>query len=210
MKPFVGFRCIFVCILALSLPAESFQATSVEESPAKRFIEEYWKMESNGGRLTAEGWNKANRFYVHAKPVPSHIKISVYANDFTIWEPFVKGIDLFGHPIKEGTAQAIVESRQLAHIDTSFRYSPPEDALKTFVGFNLVSDSHHWDLDTDNKTEKPINGPMQWRIADDADAGIYLNLKTAIFYVTQVRDKTNDPVVKKIAASTLAALRAAH
>jgi len=60
-------------------------------------------------------------------------------------------------------------------------------------------------LEFDKQGLKEVSGAREWRI-EETDAAIWLTVETAIRYVTQMRDQSNDPVIKRNADRTLAVL----
>src|SRR5438270_13832882 len=58
-----------VCLTIAALSVSGGQGTPNEKSP-KEVVEEFWKLETEGGRLTPEGWLNADIFFVRPEPLP--------------------------------------------------------------------------------------------------------------------------------------------
>ena len=73
------------------------------------------------------------------------------------------------------------------------------------IKFDLVLTGKHWELNQDGGVGKEVTGPPEWRI-DCSERALWVDVDAAIHYVTQLRDKTIDPAIKKNADQTLAKL----
>lgn len=100
---------IALILLAVSVPFGELHAHS-----PKGLVEEYWRMETTGGRLTPEGWKKANAYYLQPVPPPQKRIISVIDDDFAVWNPIIRG----------SHASVMIGARLLGNIDSSLRYTP--------------------------------------------------------------------------------------
>ncbi len=105
------------------------------------------------------------------------------------------------------TISVTVEIRPVGQIDSALRYSPPTRRFyKTSRHFNLVQTNHRWEPGINGEPNKEVTVPMQWLI-DEPNDTLMLNVSTAIRCVTERRDKTTDPVVRKNADLTLTKLK---
>jgi len=57
----------------------------------KQVVEEFLAMETNGGRLTPEGWHQAEAFFVRPAPEPSGRRIVVISPNYSVYETWTKG-----------------------------------------------------------------------------------------------------------------------
>ena len=79
------------------------------------------------------------------------------------------------------------------------------------VEYTLVLTDKHLEFRPDAREPKEVTCAPEWRIEKpQPQVRPMVNLATAIRYVTEVRDKTKDPVVKKNADQTLAKLKKLH
>src|SRR5260370_27521600 len=113
-----------------------------------------------------------------------------------------------------GPREVVIAVVALGELDSSLRLSnynscrlaDKNRACKcdNYLGFTLVLSDKHWQIDPSG-TVKEFDGPLAWRIENTLFAPI-ITLNTAIRYVSQTRDKADDPVVRENAAKTLAML----
>ena len=171
-------------------------AGTTKESPSK-IAQRFVRQES---RLLPGQWSELAIFFVET-PKPQWDKA---------WIVDIAGIDVdingdFGH--------VSVSTNSLGHLDSSLRLleypsgPPAADSAclgDDYFGFNMLLSERHWQTATDG-TVKEIDGPLGWRIEDTSFEPL-LTLDTSIRYVTQVRDQTTDPVVKRHASRTLSIL----
>ena len=110
-------------------------------------------------------------------------------------------------PIINGnSAQVTIGVRSLGKIDSSLQYLRPDgSAVKEGVGYHLLLSAKHWEFGGDGTTLKEVTGVPEWRI-DRAGTKIFLTLDTARRYLSEARDKTTDPLIRRNADRALAAL----
>lgn len=75
--------------------------------------------------------------------------------------------------------------------------------------YALVLTDKHRELGPDRHESKEVSGVREWRI-ENTPSFATITLATAIRYVTEMRDKTTDPTIKKNADHTLAKLKTLH
>ena len=193
MKKLSAFAMLMLLLLAI--PARPQGAQTKEQSP-RTVVEEFWKLEIEGGRLTAEGQQRANTFFVRPIPIPLTKEVVVIDRDFSVWDPIING----------NGAQVMIGVRSLGGIDSSLHYLPPDgSAVKEGVGYHLLLSDKHWEFGGDGKTLKEVIGVPEWRI-DRTGTKIFLTVDAARRYITQARDKTADPLIRRNADRALAAL----
>jgi len=193
--------------LSTGVPVPALPAVTgtAEESPSKvasRFVD----LESG---LLPDQWSALGEFFVSV-PKPRWNKVHIVDLVSSDAEP--KGIETNG-----GTTGFDVPTNLLGELDSSLRLSnyPSFRMLPgnnnsacygdDYLGITLLLSEKHWQIAQD-ATVKELDGPLAWRI-EDTFFEPFITLDTAIRYVTQTRDKTADPVIKKNAAKTLAILR---
>jgi hypothetical protein len=195
------FFCAVTLITLVSLVAVSVSpqlADGSTKSP-KAVVEEFWKMETDGQRLTTEGWRGADSFFVRPVIPPVKRHIIVIDKDYSVWDPVVK----------DDTAEVMIGiSPPLWNIDSQMRIShfPARDETKSGVAIKLIRSSKYWHFGPDGRTLKEESGEPEWRIAEPA-MSIWLTVDAAIRYATQMRDSSKDPVTKKNATQTLRVLK---
>src|SRR5436190_1862095 len=67
------------------------QPSLASKKSPKTVVEEFWKMDTEGGRLTEAGWRAADAFFVRPVEPPEDKVILVIDKDFSVWDPTVKG-----------------------------------------------------------------------------------------------------------------------
>jgi hypothetical protein len=192
---------ILASIAAGTLPPTPVarSATESSQSVVKRFVD----LESGGMGLTLGGWSQLAGFFAET-PKPQLDIIDV--------------ADIVGvgsTDITKDKADAGISTNPLGHFDSSLRLTDyPEMRLVRggasacygdyVFGFSLQVIDKHWNIAPDG-TVKAAPGPPTWRIRESSQKPL-ITLATAIRYVTTMRSKTTDPVIRSNADRTLAIL----
>lgn len=176
-------------------------------------VRQFLKIELQGGRLSPEGWRKvSSRFFLRSGPSPATKDIRVVSDRF-----FVK-LDSF-----TTAADATVEASFATcygTIDSQLRFTAPPEHGNAGVAvvpdcwssYKLVLSPWYWQQEGGGESKKPA-GATPMRIVHSqvgvmfGPNTILLDATTAIQYVTQAREKTADPAVRKDADVTLAMLK---
>lgn len=177
--------------------------TASIESPAhvmRRFAE----LESRGRGLAPDGWRELAKFFVKP-PEPQWNKILV-VGDFGYGQAAIEGnkAELVADYVSAG---ALDSSLRLLHEEETESVAPLSRACCTAEGlvYTFVFSEKHWESAPDGTT-KEITGPLAWRI-EKYPPEPWITIDTAIRYVTEMRDKTTDPAIKKNADHTLSVLQ---
>ncbi len=175
---------------------QSVASSSMTKSP-KEVVEQFLKMEIEGGRISLQGWRKASTFF--ASPTPPNPQINlvfVVYKDYAVWEPTIKG----------ASAEAMMDIYDEGRIDSKLRYlAPARHAYKSGILFKLMLTDTHWEFDTGAQSPKEVKSIPERRI--EKLGMLILNVGSAIRYVTEMRDRATDPTIKKNADETLAKLK---
>ncbi len=171
-------------------------------------VRQFVKFELQGGRLTATGWrNAGNRFFVKPEPDSTKKEIRVVADNFyvrlsTLTETPTATVEA-SFPVCWGK----IDSR--LHFHFTGEGIPP--GIEVLAGcwetYKLIYSFQRWNVGSDGKVT-PFTGStnlLRMKI-DNFPQHLILDRNAAIRYVTEMRDKSNDPLVKKNADKTLAAL----
>jgi hypothetical protein len=177
-------------------------AKSEQRSPNLRqapveVVKQFIRMELDGKQLSPNGWEEMSTLFVQPGPLP------------------LDTIDVMKE-IAVGSASIRDENR--AEVSTgSFRWGqlnsktalfepdamPGEKVLGNYV---LVLTDKQGKLAPDTGQARQVNGSLEWKISGPLRQP-QISVDTAIHYVTDMRDKTTDPVTKKNANETLAKLK---
>ena len=186
----------------VAVPSILGQSQTRATKPPKEVVEQFWKFETEGGRLTPEGWRKAAIFFLHPNPILQKKTIAVISRkyEYSVDERWINGNE----------AEIANGCFDLGRIDDSLHYTPPDPRYhKTAVLYHLVLTDKHWEIGPDGVTEKEITGPPAWRIKNPEPV-LWLTVDTAIRYISEMRDKTKDSTIRKNAEQTLTKLKNLH
>jgi hypothetical protein len=165
----------------------------------QEIVNRLWKLATEGGLLTDDGWRRVSGMFAKQVPSPGNDLILVVSNSWAVHQESVQG----------DSAEVIVSFEDAGQIDSLLRYTPPKEtgAFKTGKLFHLKLAPSHWQTyGPDGKTvAKEMTGPSGWQIADSQGVP-WTTVNTAIRYVLEMRRKTSDPAVKANADATLTKL----
>ncbi len=155
----------------------------------KGVVEQFVKLDVEGARLTAQGWNQADALFTKRTDPSQPTFLVVIARRYAVSQDttkknyFVLGYDDIGH------------------IDTStLRFTPTHvpKVMWWYTGYAVT----------------PVGAAGQngassddWRIEGAQPSEMHLTAETATPWVTQVRDKATDPAVRRNADQTIVKLK---
>jgi hypothetical protein len=200
----------FIFATASGLVAVLYGTSAAEQTttkPPKEVLQEFIKMELQGARLTPEGRSKTAHLLVRASTAPPD-PIDIVSNNFevpetTVTEDSVK-LNLY-FPYFYGWLDSSLHFKEALHM------APGNGLIREGINadYALVLTDKHVELGPDRRETKGVRGVQEWRI-ENTPSFATITLATAIRYVTEMRDKTADPVTKKNADETLAKLKKLH
>ena len=164
----------------------------------KETIEQLWRLATEGGFLPPEGWNRYSGVFLQRSAPPGNKKIRVVSNHWAI----------LSVSTTDSKSDVTVEFANDGVIDSQLNYTPPPKTpyFKTALIFHLVLAPTHVVMYTSDghtltgKNERP--GPPAWQISNDKEDP-FTTVNTAIRYVLEIREKTNDSDLRKRADATL-------
>ncbi len=187
---------LLATFLFLGLTAASAEAPKLRQKPTELVVARYEKLIATGALLTPEGWARASKLFDQQIPYPKDGEILVESTGGLLAEDWVNG------------DRAQVETKwndYYGKIDANLKYTPPTPnggaAMPAAEMFSLRKElSGNQVSRTERATgwEWRIEGPLQVRRATVA---------FAIKYVADMCDKSHDPVVRRNANNTIAALK---
>lgn len=184
------------------------RASAGQELPATKVVEDFWEMETQGGRLTTDGWNAASRFFIrmHVEGPSPGRTIHVIRNGRD---------DRVSETVRTETwTEVLVNTNQVGEIDSKLHFTPSPKSgpygVKLLRGpdltFHLVLTDKQWLVGPDGVRQNGAAKPAQWLIDCDRD-DLWINQNVAIRYVTELRDRSADATIRRNADDTLAKLR---
>lgn len=155
---------------------------------------QYEKLIREGALLTPQGWEKASKLFSHPSPYPKDGKILLTSTAALVGEISVNG------------DRATVETKwgdDYGSIDSALRYKPIEAAGSEPIYSILSGDEYQ--LVRNVSATGNASSVGEWKI--DGPQLRHATPQSAIRYVTDMRDRSNDAVIKKNANKTLAVLQ---
>jgi hypothetical protein len=185
---------ILVCGAAAQSPSNPY------EKP-QDVVEQFANMTRAGALMTPDGLSKASVLFTSAKP-------PVVTGRITIVN--VQGVD--DGPIKRTARTDALDfsvfAFEMGTLDARLHYSPPSreviHSYETAYVFHVILTDKYWRLGQNGSAPTLMTGTKQWRI--DMPYWRWTSVSGAIRYVTEMRDKTDDPTIKKNAENTIAIL----
>lgn len=147
------------------------------KKPTELVVAGYQNLMANGELLTPSGWRKATKYFEHVGPYPTDERIHLRSTDGPMWENRLSGIH----------AEVQTMAGDYGTIDASLRLKSSGEVPTMFV-FSLVFSNEQWKI-----TGEPRE---RWATID-----------AAIAYITRIRGRSTDPVVKRNGYQTLLTLR---
>lgn len=191
------FRSIVVLLL-LAPTILTAQAPQSNGKPTELVVVEYERLVTNGAFLTPEGWKKAGKLFEQWNAFPPDGKILLMGTGGNLGEDWVKG------------NEAQVETKwtdDLGTIDSTLRFKPPNQYVTmTSYVFRLVYTSKHRDIGRNGETVRELTGPWEWKLVGPQTYRVATPAR-AVEYLALMRDKTDDPIIKKNADKTIPALK---
>jgi hypothetical protein len=168
-------------------------------------VEYLWNNASEGQLLNLEGWNQVvAHYFTKVSDIPGDSSFSVVSNRYWILDVSKEGSKI----------QVSVETVELGRIDSRLRFvaAPKSHSYPQFYLYYLVfgpTPMRTYGPDGKTLIEEKMTGPNRWKI--EGSLGYrWTTVNTALRYVTEARDTSRDPAIKKNADQTLAVLRRHH
>jgi len=185
--------------------ADSGQEMGPAQQPALAVARKFFHQEST---LGPDHWGNLGKFFLeNPKPQLNSIQIIDGMGVDAEKEDGRRNLD---------AVEAVVYTNSLGDLDSSMQLrnypserimpgSPSACSGEYRIYFTLLKTDVHWEIAQDG-TVKQLSGPYAWRIEDPVFWPL-LTLNTAIRYVTETREKTSDPTIKRNADRTFTILR---
>jgi hypothetical protein len=192
-----SFALLLSIVISLPVIVRSDSSTGPSKTP-RETIEQLWKRATEGEFLPLEGWARYSGFFLHPATRPARKKIGVVSNRWAVLSVSTTA----------SKSDVTVEFADAGVIDSDLNYTPPPKTsyFKTALIYHLVlaptrlvmykSDGHTL---TDKEERE---GPPAWQITNE-QGDSFTTVNTAIRYVLEIRERTNDSELKKRADATL-------
>ena len=156
-------------------------------------MEEYTKLGEEGALLTAEGWSKAQVYFLHASSPLNDVYVTEKHAPKVVW-------------VKGDKAEVGQEYDPIGKIDSALRFTPAPQTqyMKFSIAFYLVLTDKHWEPGADGKEREVVHAP-EWRIENPQAR--WTSVEAAIRYVREAGAKDKNTAVKENAARTIAVLK---
>jgi hypothetical protein len=174
------------------------QNSKEQLKPTEQLVRRYEKLIAAGDLLTPAGWKRASQLFEKSNPYPPSGEIYVVSTGGAVGEDWVKG------------DRAQVETKwddNYGTIDSALRYKPPSPSGRIAMGqiFPLIL-THAQPGGSGNGAPPTTSLTAEWKFEGDLRIRS-TTIPAAIKYVKQMRDRSTDPVIRKNAARTIAALK---
>lgn len=192
----LGRSCRFsFAIISTLLLGAAVSPTQVlqHKKPTELLIKQYEKLAAEGSLLTPDGWSRASILFDRSDPYPPDGEIQLKS-----------GPGVIGETQRSGDHAEVWTKwgDYYGTIDSYLRYKPPAPKGRIMLeeSFSLVfvDRPHGGAVTAGSSGQWLIKGPLHTRSAD---------IPHAIRYVEAMRDKSNDPVIRRNADKTITDLK---
>jgi len=203
---------LIIILLVFSIIVPAIQSKHKKSTPAEIVALKYEKLIEQGALLTPEGWALAGKLFYKSKPYPQSGAIEIRSTaDYRMlgeyWEKYAGDTRS-----KDNRAEIHTKwTDYYGSIDSNLKFTPTPDPKVTYTDFisHLTYSNKHIDIESDGKILREESGPWEWKF-EDPQTQKWVTFKVAIEYLQQMRDKTNDPVIKTNAVKSIKALKRVH
>ncbi len=196
---------IIATTLSLGFFPTLAQAPGDQGKSPRDVVNDFVRMDLEGSRLSPQGWRKAAHFFVRSGSPPENTSILVVSDNYELKEDVLS------------TTHAQVDLNfdyLYGRLDSTLHFQQEQggpsngSVIKSGLSarFKLAYTDKYWELESDDQTLKEVTAAPEWRI-EDFQTFLFIDLRTAIRYVTEMGDKTTNPTIKKNADATLATLK---
>jgi len=184
--------------LFLGLSSAVAQAPDAHPKPTELVIRRYEKLIADGALLSPEGWKRASRLFERSDPYPRNGAIQIVSTGGSVGENWMRGDEA-----EVGTKW----NDFYGTIGADLRYKPPAYDGSIMMGqiFPMVRTHSESGTHGRNKATDTIVA-AGWKIKATQRVRFATN-SVAIKYLEDMRDHSQDPVIRENARKTIAALK---
>jgi len=193
-----------ICVIPLIGNPGFPQKSAKKSSPPSAVVSDFINLELKGTRLLSGGWRTAAPLFVRSGPPPSNPNIQIVSDEY---EMVVRTISPTKARVDFDFTHFYGGLDPTLHFVRPAELGPDGGLVKDglSVSLTLVLVETYAQLEPGGEAPREMVTAPTWRI-ETFQAGVLLDLPAAVRYVTQMREKTTDPVTKKNADATLAIL----
>jgi hypothetical protein len=202
-------------LFAVNLALVRAQSSSPPKSSVQ-VLEEFRKLDRDGGRLTESGWYAAARFFVKpGRPRPPQpYVLEVIANEMVdnAPNPWVKlgdnrvevgsNLDALGQIDSLGRFTSVIQTSLLVPFGPPVAQRGP---VQFVVMWRLVLTDTYWEFGPNREGPREVKGPLEWRI-EECPFEPRVSIDAAIRYLTKLRDELAGAAVRANAEKSIADL----
>ena len=191
---------VLMAVLFLTPMVARAQTPVSNGKPTEKVVIQYERLVAKGEFLTPEGWKEAGKLYEQADAFPPDGEISLMDTGGAVGENWLRG------------DRPEIETKWTDYfgtVDSALRYKTPHSPVPvtmTAYVFRLTYTNKHRDIGKNGETMREVDGPWEWKIEGPRMAR-WTTVDRALEYVAMRREKTDNPVIKKNADMTIAALK---
>jgi len=196
----IPWATIIVAASYLFAPEATAQISRKPLKPTELVVKEYEDFVAKGLLLTSDGWKQVSHLWETSDPFSAQGEIGIRSAGGAIGEDWVRG------------NRARVETKWndlYGKIDSSLRFTP---AAANGTGVAMIQQFDLICVDSKLENEKSIDASVnegcsgKWKLAGRQQSRA-ATIPMAIRYVTEMRDKTTNPVVRNNADRTIDTLK---
>jgi hypothetical protein len=185
---------LLLCATLSGISETKGQNSGIQRGDAKQVVQELLNLQMSGAVLQSAGWKNANELFLRYNSPKEAREIEVISPNYTIEEI----------PVGQNLARVVLKVNEIGMISPDLQWRSRIPATPAF-GYLLVFGGAF--SRNSLAAARGSGQPRAWRIESEFPFPVWWFSKaTAIRYVTETRDKSNDPTVKANADKTLAIL----
>jgi len=208
---------VILMLISMAVSPIELPAQGPAPKPPGEVLRAFRKMDSEGGRLTTNGWYRAARYFVKPASPPRYRIVQVIKNETIEDHPRIIGNrtkvwtsrDDLGQIDSAGRFTTLV-SPSLLDSSGHLRKKPwgPEIHGPAYFAavYELVLTDTHWEFTPGHKDLREVRGAPEWRI-EGAWRTPAVTVQAAIQYLTRLHDESGSEVIKRNATKSIADLQ---
>jgi hypothetical protein len=188
---------LLIAFGVIAVSSQALTSSRVGKSPEET-VKLFVKMDSDGARVTPEGWQKADALFTRPSKLPTDFKIVVMASDYAVSDD----------PLAGKPGEIFLGYEELGELGPSLRFklAPSRVETKTFESYIAVQ------IAAPAKSPKAgvvaqENSSLKWRIQGTQPSLMHMTAPAAVRYLTRMKNETKDPAMKANAEKAIAILK---